>query len=122
MVQIAKTLLPDNAKFYVALGRIFGIGRTLGLKCAEEVGVSKDLRVVDVKPQYIKACAQYIQNNLIVGDELKRQIREDILKLIDAKTYRGTRHALGLPVRGQRTHTNANTARKFKRHVQYDVK
>jgi small subunit ribosomal protein S13 len=122
MVQIAKTLLPDNAKFYVALGRIFGIGRTLGLKCAEEVGVSKDLRVSDVKPQYIKACAQYIQNNLVVGDELKRAIREDILKLIDAKTYRGARHVAGLPVRGQRTHTNASTAGKFKRHILYDVK
>jgi small subunit ribosomal protein S13 len=57
-----------------------------------------------------------------VGDELKRSIRDDILRLISAKTYRGTRHALGLPARGQRTSTNAQTARKFKRHLMYDVK
>jgi small subunit ribosomal protein S13 len=57
-----------------------------------------------------------------VGDELKRSMRDDILRLIEAKTYRGRRHELGLPVRGQRTSTNAQTARKFKRHIQYDVR
>lgn len=57
-----------------------------------------------------------------VGDELKRSIRDDILRLIEAKTYRGRRHELGLPVRGQRTSTNAATARKFKRHLMYDVR
>lgn len=57
-----------------------------------------------------------------VGDELKRAYRDDILTLIEAKTYRGRRHELGLPARGQRTHTNAQTARKFKRHMLYDVR
>ncbi len=57
-----------------------------------------------------------------VGDELKRSIRDDILRLIGAKTYRGRRHELGLPVHGQRTHTNAQTSRKFRRHIDFDVK
>lgn len=57
-----------------------------------------------------------------IGDELKRATRDDILRLIEAKTYRGRRHELGLPVRGQRTSTNAQTARKFKRHLLYDVR
>lgn len=57
-----------------------------------------------------------------VGDELKRSIRDDIMRLIEAKTYRGKRHSLALPVRGQNTGTNAKTARKFKRHIMYDVK
>ncbi|KAF6260033.1 hypothetical protein COO60DRAFT_1686135 [Scenedesmus sp. NREL 46B-D3] len=57
-----------------------------------------------------------------VGDELKRSMRDDILRLIEAKTYRGKRHSLGLPVRGQKTSSNAQTARKLKRHQMYDVK
>jgi small subunit ribosomal protein S13 len=57
-----------------------------------------------------------------VGDELKRSVRDDILRLIEARTYRGRRHELGLPARGQRTSTNAQTARKFKRHILYDVR
>lgn len=56
------------------------------------------------------------------GDELKRAVRDDILRLIEAKTRRGRRHELGLPLRGQRTSTNASTARKFRRHTLYDVR
>jgi small subunit ribosomal protein S13 len=57
-----------------------------------------------------------------VGDELKRSVRDDILRLIEANTYRGRRHAAGLPCNGQKTKWNAKTARKFKRHILYDVK
>lgn len=63
-----------------------------------------------------------INDKYKVGDELKRSIRDDILRLIEAKTYRGRRHVLGLPLRGQKTKCNASTARKFKRHIAYDVK
>jgi len=153
---IAKTLLPDTATFYLALGRVFGLGKATGLAIAEEVGVSKEARVMDVKSSHVRqVCVPclcgvrksrllphtspptspspnpnrrpaqvmaIINGRYKIGDELKRAIRDDILRLIEAKTYKGKRHELGLPVHGQRTHTNAQTARKFKRHIMYDVK
>ena len=122
MVQIAKTILPEAANFHVALRKIFGIGRSSAGMCAEAVGVSSEMRVSDVKASYIRQCAQFIQNNYVVGDELKRSIREDILSLINSKSYRGKRHVDGLPMRGQRTQTNAQTSRKFRRHLEYDIK
>jgi len=75
-----------------------------------------------VKSNQVRQVIALINERYKVGDELKRSIRDDILRLIDAKTYRGKRHVLGLPVRGQRTSTNAQTARKFRRHLMYDVK
>lgn len=119
---IAKTLLPDAATFYIALGRVFGLGKRTGLAIAEEVGISKEARVMDVKASHVRQVVAIINERYKVGDELKRSIRDDILRLIEAKTYRGTRHVLGLPARGQRTSTNAQTSRKFKRHILYDVK
>eukprot|EP00877_Chromochloris_zofingiensis_P007845 jgi/Chrzof1/3313/Cz12g20170.t1 len=121
-VIIQKTLLPDQSKFYMALARIFGIGLSNGLQIAEQVGISKEMRVADVKATHVRQVIQLVNEKYKVGDELKRSIRDDILRLIDIKSYRGKRHELGLPARGQRTHTNAQTARKFKRHVMYDVK
>ncbi|KIZ07231.1 Ribosomal protein S13 [Monoraphidium neglectum] len=119
---IAKTLLRDNATFYTALGRVFGLGKATGLAIAEEVGISKEARVMDVKASHVRQVVAIIDERYKVGDELKRSIRDNILRLIEAKTYRGRRHELGLPVRGQRTSTNAQTARKFKRHIMYDVR
>lgn len=126
MVNIARTALPVNKTFYIALQRIFGVGRTTGLEIAEACGISKELKVrphgkplppglacpcsamhaccqstpmvwsiwlkvKDVKEPYIKKVAQYIQENMVVGDPLKRQIRENILQLIEMKSYRGSR-------------------------------
>lgn len=119
---IAKTVLPDTATFWVALGRVFGLGRATGLAISEEVGVSKEMRVMDLKESHVRQVMAIIGERYKVGDELKRSIRDDILRLIEAKTRRGKRHELGLPVRGQRTSTNASTARKFRRHVMYDVR
>jgi ribosomal protein S13 len=73
-------------------------------------------------PPHASKVVAIIDERYKVGDELKRSIRDNILRLIEAKTYRGRRHELGLPVRGQRTSTNAQTARKFKRHIMYDVR
>lgn len=70
----------------------------------------------------MRQLTDFIQVKYVVGDELKRSIRDDILKLINMRCYRGVRHSLGLPVHGQRTHTNASTARKFRWHILYDVK
>jgi small subunit ribosomal protein S13 len=91
MVQLARTVLPPNQNFFVALKRIFGIGRTAGLEIAEACGISKELKVKDVKEPYVAKVAAYIQANYVVGDQLKRSIREDILRLIDIKARRGTR-------------------------------
>lgn len=122
MLIIAKTLLPEQSRFYLALARVFGLGHAQGLAVAEAAGVSHEARVADVRPQHVRRAVALVQERHVVGDELRRAVRDDILRLIEARTRRGQRHTLGLPVRGQRTHTNAETAAKFRRHIEYDVK
>ncbi|KAF8063784.1 RPS13 [Scenedesmus sp. PABB004] len=119
---IAKTVLPDASRFYIALGRIFGIGRAQGLAIAEEIGVSTEARVADLKAHHVQQVVALLNERYKIGDELKRSVRDDIVRLIEARTYRGRRHVAGLPARGQKTGANAQTARKFKRHQMYDVK
>uniref|UniRef100_A0A7S0X159 Ribosomal protein S13 n=1 Tax=Chlamydomonas leiostraca TaxID=1034604 RepID=A0A7S0X159_9CHLO len=120
MVQIARTTLNPNKAFYVALQKVFGIGRTNSVEIAEACGISKELKVKDVKEPYIEKVVQYIQDNHLVGDQLKRQIRENILSLIEIKSYRGSRHEGGLSISGG-THSNSRTAKKLRHHVMYDT-
>jgi len=122
MLIIAKTLLPEQSRFYLALARVFGLGPAQGLAVAEDAGVSRDARVADVRPAHVRRAVALVQERHTVGDELRRAVRDDILRLIEARSRRGQRHALGLPLRGQRTHTNGETAGKFRRHLEYDVK
>lgn len=75
-----------------------------------------------LQDSHVRQLTEFIQANYVVGDELKRSVRDNILKLINMRAYRGMRHELGLPVNGQRTHSNASTAKKFKWHLMYDVK
>ncbi|KAF5831375.1 hypothetical protein DUNSADRAFT_13191 [Dunaliella salina] len=77
-------------------------------------------QVRDVKEPYIQKVAQYIQDNYTVGDQLRREVRQNILRLMEIKCYRGTRHEQALPISGG-THSNAKTARKLKHHVMLDT-
>ncbi len=108
MARIAGVDLPKNKKIYVALDRIFGIGIPLSLKILAETGVDPDKKVKDLTEEEIARLRSYI-DGLKVEGALRAEIQRNIKRLIDINSYRGIRHKLGLPVRGQRTRHNART-------------
>ncbi|MEW5313098.1 MAG: hypothetical protein WDW38_004691 [Sanguina aurantia] len=120
MAQIHRTVLPPNTRFCIAIQKIFGIGRTNGIAVSEACGISTEMKVKDVKEALMQKVAQHIQENYSVGDQLKRSIREDILRLVGNKSRRGTRHEFGLPISGH-THSNASTAKKLRHLIMYDT-
>ncbi len=109
MARIAGVDLPKNERIEIALTRLFGIGRSLSNKILKETGVNPDTRVKDLKDDEIVRIRSTIERDYKVEGELRREIATNIKRLIDMGCYRGIRHKLGLPVRGQRTRTNART-------------
>eukprot|EP00200_Dunaliella_tertiolecta_P006020 CAMPEP_0202355894 /NCGR_PEP_ID=MMETSP1126-20121109/10595_1 /ASSEMBLY_ACC=CAM_ASM_000457 /TAXON_ID=3047 /ORGANISM="Dunaliella tertiolecta, Strain CCMP1320" /LENGTH=132 /DNA_ID=CAMNT_0048948579 /DNA_START=112 /DNA_END=511 /DNA_ORIENTATION=+ len=89
MVQIARTPLSNNVAFHIALRKIFGLGSTTSLQISETCGISAELKVRDVKEPYIHKVAQYIQDNYTVGDQLRREVRQNILRLMDINATEG---------------------------------
>ncbi|GFR48777.1 hypothetical protein Agub_g10598 [Astrephomene gubernaculifera] len=121
MVQIQRVALFPNATFHIALQRVFGLGRSTSLAVAEACGISKDLKVKDIKDSYLQKVSSYIENNFTTGDTLKRQIRDNVLEQVAINTRRGVRHTLGLPVTGAQTRNNGVNARKLRPLFQYDT-
>ncbi len=139
---IARVALPPQATFHVALRKIFGIGEVTALNISEACGISSAMKVrilddhspggtcslaaclwkqvKDVDQLHFQRVVQHIQEKYVVGDQLKRSIRDNILRLIDIKSYRGVRHVLGLSQHG-RTHSNNSTAKKLRHHIMYDT-
>ncbi len=113
MARIAGVDLPKNKRIDAALPYIYGIGWSLGKKILKEIGVDPSLRVSALTEQDIKKIREALQEYRVEGD-LRREISMNIKRLIDIGSYRGLRHKRNLPVRGQRTKTNART-RKGKR-------
>ena len=109
MARIAGVDLPKNERIEIGLTRIFGIGRSLSQKILEEVGVDSHVRVKDLKDEDAVKIRAVIERDLRVEGDLKRDISMSIKRLTDIGCYRGTRHRSGLPLRGQRTKTNART-------------
>ncbi len=109
MARIAGVDLPKNERVEIALTRLFGIGRSLSNKILRETGVNPDTRVKDLKDDEVVKIRSVIERDYKVEGELRREIAMNIKKLMDIGSYRGIRHKLGLPVRGQRTRTNART-------------
>jgi small subunit ribosomal protein S13 len=101
--------LPKNELIEIGLTRIFGIGRSLSRKILEEVGVSPDVRVKDLRDEDAVKIRTVIERDYRVEGDLRRDIAMNVKRLTDIGSYRGLRHRLGLPVRGQRTKTNART-------------
>lgn len=107
--------IPQGKRSEIALTYLFGVGRTLSNQVLKEAGIDPNKRAKDLTDKEIAAISGIIQKrNIKVEGELRREIQQNIKRLIDIKSYRGSRHLKGLPVRGQRTHTNART-RKGKR-------
>lgn len=109
MARIAGVDLPKNERIEIGLTRIFGIGRSLSQKILEEVGVDSHVRVKDLKDEDAVKIRAVIERDLRVEGDLRRDISMSIKRLTDIGCYRGTRHRSGLPLRGQRTKTNART-------------
>ncbi|MDN5293866.1 MAG: small subunit ribosomal protein [Eubacteriales bacterium] len=109
MARIAGVDLPRDKRVEIALTYIFGIGRSTSKKILEATGVNPDTRVRDLTDEEIAKLREHIDKNYKVEGELRREIAMNIKRLMDIGCYRGLRHKRGLPVRGQRTKTNART-------------
>ncbi|GIV40359.1 MAG: 30S ribosomal protein S13 [Thermonema sp.] len=114
MARILGVDIPDNKQGRIALTYIYGIGRSSALKILEKVGVDPSKKVKDWTDEESVAIRNEITSNYKVEGELKSEVQLNIKRLMDIGCYRGLRHRKGLPVRGQRTRTNART-RKGKR-------
>lgn len=116
MARIEGVDLPRNKPTWVALTYIYGIGRTSAHKIVEQAGVDGRTRVFQLTDHEVARIREVIQQHYRVEGELRKETAMNIKRLIDLGAYRGIRHRKGLPVRGQRTHTNART-RKGPRRV-----
>lgn len=114
MPRIAGVDVPDNKRIEVALTYIYGIGPTLSRRLLRESSISPDLRARDLTTNDISRLRMMIEERFSVEGELRKEVSNNIKRLREIKSYRGVRHAKGLPVRGQRTRNNART-RKGKR-------
>jgi len=114
MARIAGIDLPKEKRIEIALTYIYGIGRTLSKKILKELNIDENLRAKNLHDDQLSALGAYIEKNYVVEGYLRRQENQNIALLKNIGSYRGLRHKMGLPVRGQRTSTNART-RKGKR-------
>ncbi|GIU84319.1 MAG: 30S ribosomal protein S13 [Acidimicrobiales bacterium] len=109
MARIAGVDIPREKRTEIALTYIYGIGRTTAQKVCAATGVNPDTRVKDLTDAEVAALRNWIDKNLKVEGDLRREVEQNIKRKIDINCYQGIRHRRGLPVRGQRTHTNART-------------
>jgi small subunit ribosomal protein S13 len=101
--------IPPNKRLEIALQYIYGVGRTTSLKVCDALGLDRGLKARDLTEEQLANLANYIQKEYSVEGQLRRQVAASIGRLRDIGCYRGMRHRRGLPVRGQRTRTNART-------------
>ncbi len=117
MARIAGVDLPREKRVEIGLTYIFGIGRTSAAKILEETGINPDTRVKDLTEDEVAKLRDIIDKEYKVEGDLRRSVALDIKRLVEIGCYRGTRHRKGLPVRGQRTKTNARTRKGPKRTI-----
>ena len=117
MARIAGIDLPNEKRVEIGLTYIFGIGLTTSKKILAETGINPDVRVKDLTEDDISKLRDYIEKNLEVEGDRRRSIAFDIKRLIEIGSYRGLRHRKGLPVRGQRSKTNARTRKGPKKTI-----
>ena len=109
MARIAGVNIPTAKRAPIALTYVHGIGHSTAEQICDAVGIPKERRVNELSDAEVLAIREYIDSNLTVEGDLRRSKAVDIKRLMDLGCYRGLRHRRGLPVRGQRTHTNART-------------
>ncbi len=109
--------IPDGKPTYVSLQYVHGIGQHRALEICAAIGVDPRRRAKDLTDEEVARIAGYLEQNLIVEGNLRRQVQQNIARLKDVACYRGMRHRRGLPARGQRTQTNARTRKGRKKTV-----
>ena len=114
MARLVGVDLPREKRLEVALTSIYGVGRTRARQTLDGTGISPDLRVSELGDDELIKLRDWIEQNYKVEGDLRRETQADIRRKVEIGSYQGLRHRRGLPVRGQRTHTNART-RKGKR-------
>jgi small subunit ribosomal protein S13 len=117
MARIAGVNIPTNKRVEVALTYIHGIGRTTARDIIAKLGIASEKRVQDLTDQEVLHIREAIDKDFTVEGDLRRDTAMNIKRLMDLACYRGLRHRKGLPVRGQRTHTNARTRKGPKRGI-----
>ncbi len=117
MARIAGVDLPRDKRVEIGLTYIFGIGLTTSQQIVREAGVNPSTRVRDLTEEEVVRLREYIDKNLKVEGDLRREVAQNIKRLMEIGCYRGLRHRKGLPVRGQRTHTNARTRKGPRRQI-----
>ena len=117
MARLAGVDIPREKRVEVALTYIYGVGRTRALATLKETGISGDIRVKDLTDDQLVALRDFIEGNYKVEGDLRREVQADIRRKVEIGSYEGLRHRRGLPVRGQRTKTNARTRKGPKRTV-----
>ena len=117
MARIAGVDIPRDKRVEVALTYIYGIGRTRSVKVLADTNIDKNIRVKDLTDDQLVAIRDYLDGNYKVEGDLRRDVAADIRRKVEIGSYEGIRHRKGLPVRGQRTKTNARTRKGPKRTV-----
>ena len=117
MARLAGVDLPREKRLEVALTYIYGVGRTRASQTLTETGISPDTRVKDLSDSELVQLRDYIEGTFKVEGDLRREVAADIRRKVEIGCYQGLRHRRGLPVRGQRTKTNARTRKGPKRTV-----
>ena len=117
MARIAGVDLPREKRVEIGLTYIYGIGLTTSQTIVRETGINPDTRVRDLTEEEVVRLREYIDRNLKVEGDLRREVSQNIKRLMEIGCYRGLRHRKGLPVRGQRTHTNARTRKGPRRQI-----
>ncbi|GAA3828369.1 30S ribosomal protein S13 [Streptomyces chiangmaiensis] len=117
MARVSGVDIPREKRVEVALTYVFGIGRTLSKETLAATGVDPNTRVRDLSEEQLVAIREYVDNNIRTEGDLRREIQADIRRKVEIGTYQGLRHRRGLPVRGQRTSTNARTRKGPRRAI-----
>jgi small subunit ribosomal protein S13 len=117
MARISGVDIPREKRLEISLTYVFGIGRTTAQLICEQTGIDPNTRVRDLTDAEVNKIRGWIDSNLKVEGDLKRDIQQDIKRKMEIGCYQGLRHRRGLPVRGQRTHTNARTRKGPKKTV-----
>ena len=117
MARLAGVDIPNEKRIEIALTYIFGVGRTRAKETLAATGISPDIRVKDLTDEQLITLRDYLEANYKIEGDLRREVDADIRRKIQINCYQGQRHRKGLPVRGQRTKTNARTRKGAKRTV-----
>lgn len=117
MARLAGVDIPNEKRIEIALTYIFGVGRTRAKETLAATGISPDIRVKDLTDEQLITLRDYLESNYKIEGDLRREVDADIRRKIQINCYQGQRHRKGLPVRGQRTKTNARTRKGPKRTV-----